>query len=359
VEIVRVGTLPVSAINLGLVAGLPGLATKSARLSADITQLGVALAGQVEMTVDFPPTPANYAVSIGASLNPIELAAAMTAFNPVGSADVVVETAAKLALVTAQLAPAESLAATLTAGLQTGGCAGFSYSGPSGAFGSELKRATAAGFGRVPPDAEVQAIIIATESFTSWQAFSQSMNTGASARSEASRDAPRLAFLGELPGASWNPGTASIAADINLLLADLRGEQSGLQAQLELCAGANLPDPQVVVDAGASVIADVGIDGLLDNMVNVRADFTGAIDDVAAKLSVNAQLIADISAQLSAGGLTFWTYTGSAAELGEALATALAAGIPGGNGPSAPAYGLVIVGTPANMQSLGTIIKTS
>lgn len=358
-ELVRVGSLPVAAINVGLTASLPGIAAQVTKLTAEASELALSLAAQTEVALDFPPNPLSMKAGVTAALNPVELGAALLAFNPTGSADVSLDATAKLAAVTAQLEVVEPLSATLTGGLESGGCAGFSYSGPALPFGTELERYTAGGFGTTGPNAQIQAVIFATESFASWGALSKSINTGASARAEASPDSPRLAFLGELPGRSWNPGVAQVSAGIDALLADLRGAKSGIESQLEIAVGVGLPDPQVVVDAGAAVVADVGIDGLVDNMVNVRADISGAISDVNARIDATLAVSADIASQLSAGGLTVWTYTGPASGLGAALARALESGIPGGTGARAPAYGLVIAGTPANMLALGTIVRTS
>lgn len=353
------GTLPVAAINVGLAAALPGLAAKGAKLTADVTQLGVALAGQVEVTADFPPNPASYVGTIGAALNPVDFAAAINPANIIGaSIDLSTDAAAQLALVTAQLEVAEGVSSTLSLGLEASGVAGYSYSGPAPAFGSELERYTKAGIGKTPPTAQVQAVVIATESFASWGTFSQSVDTGGTAGAEATAT-PRLAFMGELPGRSWNPGVASVGTEIDLLVADLRGQKSGIEASLQLMAGLNLPDPEVVVDAGLNIFAELGIDGLLENMVNVQADITGSIDGVTAQIDAVVELTGGIAAQLSAGGLAFWTYTGTAAGLGEALRAALGNGIPGGTGARARAYGLVLVGTPASMTLLGSILKTS
>lgn len=355
----RVGALPVAVVNAGLSASLPGLGAKSAKLTADLTGLQLALAGQVQGSLEGPPALPSLALAVAAQANPLELAAQ---FNPVNlgavSIDAGAEIAVDLAFVTAQLAIAEGVAGTLNLGLSAGGVAGFSYAGPAAVMGSELQRYTASGFGKTAATAEVQAVIIATESLASWQAFSQSVNTGGTAAAAAPA-VGRMAFLGELAPSSWNPGVASVAADIDLLVADLRGQQSGLEGSLSLLAGVGLPEVEVVIDTGVSVVAELGIDGLLDNLINVDADITGSIGGIQAELDALVTLTGGIAAQLEAGGLMFWTYTGSAAGLGEALAAELEQGIPGGTGPKASAYGLVIVGTPANMATFGSIFKTS
>lgn len=357
--LVLAGSLPVSAVNFGLTMGLSGLAQKAAKLQADVTKLGLALTGQLELALDVPPPVPTIAAAITADANPLELAAAFIPANlAVATVDAQVDLLADLAIVSAQLAVVEGAAASLKAGLNVGGLAGFSYTGPAAPFGSELERYTVNGFGTTSPTAPVQAIVIATESLASWQAFSKSVNTNGTANAPAGTS-PRLAFLGELPGRSWNSGTASLAAEIDLLLADLRGQKAGIEASAALCLGVGLPDVEAVVDAGASVVAELGVGGLIDNLINANADITGAIGDVTAQIDAVLELSADIGAQLSAGGLSFWTYSGSASGLGRELRSALQLGLPGGSGAHALTYGLVIVGNPAAMIAFGSVFKTS
>lgn len=358
--LVRVGSLPVSAINVGLAASLGGIAAKAAKLQADATKLIPALAGQIKLGLDFPPSPTAYAGSIGAMLNPLELAAVVNPLNMAGaSADLLVDLAVDLAFVSAQLEVVEGLQTTLNLGLDAGGIAGWSYSGPAAGFGSELERQTKTGFGSTAADAQIQAVIIATESLAAWQAFSKSVDTGGTANAPADAQAARLAFLGELSGRHWNGGVAALAGSLDLLVADFRGQKSGIEASAKMAAGLTLPNVSAIVNAGLSVVADVGIGGLMDNMLNVSADLTGAIGGVTGQIDALLALSADIAGQLAAGGLMFWTYSGPAAGLGAALRAELGSGIPGGSGPRAPAYGLALAGTPASMATFGSIFKTS
>lgn len=356
----RVGSLPVSAINVGLAGSVAGFGIQAAKLQADIAKLGLSTIAQAQVALDFPPSPASFAPAAVAALDPIELASVL---NPVsiagGSVDAALDATLELAIVTAQLEVAEELHAAFTAGLDAGGLAGWSYSGNAPGFGSELERYTLNGFGRTAAATEVQGIVIATESFSAWGAFSQGVNTGGTANTEASAARARLAFLGELSGARWNTGVADVAASFGLFVAELRGKKAGIVASLEFMLGLDLPDPTVVVDAGLSIFADIGIDGLLDNMLNVRADIGGAISTVQGKLDLLLEGAADIGAQLSAGGLTFWTYAGAASAFGASLRSELARGIPGGTGARAPAYGLAIAGSPTAMALFGSIFKTA
>jgi hypothetical protein len=358
VGLARVGSLPVAAINIGLAGSIAGITAKAAKLQGDATKLIPAIVGQLQIAASFPPNPASYGAAIGVALNPVELAAVC---NPVAMAaaspDLLIDIATDLAVVSVQLAIVEKLKAQFSAGLEVGSIAGWSYSGPAPGFGSELARYTATGFGTTAPDAIVQACNIATENLDSWKAFSKSVNTGGSANNPA--DAARLAYLGELPAGRWNSGVADLAAGLDLLVADLRGTKSGLEYSAQVAVGLVLPDIEAVVDAGIGIFTEVGIDGLLENMISVQADFTGAIGAITGQIAATLALGADIAGQLSAGGLTFWTYSGRADGLGAALAAELQSGIPGGTGPRAGAYGLALAGTPAAMLGFGAIFKTS
>jgi hypothetical protein len=358
--ITNVGTLPVSAINVGLVACVSGLGVESAKLGVDISGLNAALAGKFEVSANFPPPAPSYAAGIVTQLDPLEVAAQFLPGNwPTMGASASIDTLAKLGIVEGQLAIVENVTASITAGLTAGGISGWSYAGGASGFGESLTDATASGFGKVAADTEIQAVIIGTESFSSWGSFAQGFDVGTSAAAPAVAAAPRLAFLGEQSAGDWNSGVADVAARLDLFVAELRGLKAALEAQLQLALGLNLPDAQVVVDAGLAIMADVGIDGLMLNMVNVQADIDGELEGISVQLDVVLALSADLSAQLSAGGLTFWTYTGPASGLGAALRSETQDGIPGGSGPSAPAYGVVLAGAAPSMALFGNIFKTS
>lgn len=356
----RVGSLPVSAINIGLAASVPGFGIQAAKLQADIAKLGLSTIAQAQVALDFPPNPASFAPAAAAALNPVELA---SIFNPVsiagGSVDLALDATVELALVTAQLEAAETLQASFLLGLDAGGLAGWAYSGNAAGCGSELDRYTINGFGRTAADDEIQGIVIATESFSAWGAFSSGANTGGTANAQADVTLARLAYLGELSGSRWNTGVAEVAASFGLFVAELRGKKQALEASLEFMLGLSLPDPTVVVEAGLDIFADLGIEGLLDNMLTVHADIGGAIGEVQGKLDLLLESAADIGAQLSAGGLSFWTYSGAANAFGTSLRHELAAGIPGGTGARAPAYGIAIAGAPGAMTIFGSIFKTA
>jgi hypothetical protein len=355
-----VGTLPVSAVNVGLAASIGGLNLEIAKLTADVSDLGVALAAQVDIATDFPPAVTAYATPLAAQFSLPEIAAQFNPLNMVSaSADLSVDLAAKIGTVTAQIAVLDALAATLSAGLDAGGIGGWTYAGRAPGLGIELEQATARGVAGFAPDDEVTGVVIATENFASWGALAEGVNVGRTAAAPAATGSQRLTFLGSLSGGQWNTGVAELMLRFRNLLGELNGIKLGLEASADVAIGLNLPDIQTQVDVGAAILADIGVAGLLDNLVNVQADVSGSIGLVNAKIDVIAGIVADITAQISAGGLTFWSYSGSVRALGSALRPATQQGLPSGSGPAATAYGLVLIGAPPSMTTLGAVLKTA
>lgn len=354
------GTLPVSAINVGLAASIGGLTAEVSKLQAELGELTAALSAKVQVTADFPPNPLSIAPALGAQLSAAEIAAQ---FNPanfvVTGADAKADLLVRLGAIEAELGVVAPLVAELEAGLDAGAVAGWSYAGRADAFGIELERDTARGFGHFAPTDEIAGLIVATEDLASWRAFGSGVNVGSSAAAGATSAEHHLKFLGELAGGQWNTGVAGLFARLDLLLAELRGAKSSLEASIQVSLGLNLPDATAQFDAGLAIVADLGLDGLLDNLVNAQADVTGALGGLQARIDATLALIAELNAQLSAGGLALWTYSGRAAELGSSLRDAIAAGVPGGHGPRSAAYGLALAGTAASMTVLGAILKNS
>lgn len=358
--IVQGGTLPVSAINLGLVASVSGLQAEVTKLEADVTNFTPGIAAQVEIALDFPPDPLSYTAALSASIDPLNVAAELNPGNFVAAgADTNAELVVQKGLIDGQLAIVSEVTETVGAGLAAGELAGWSYAGRGPGFGDQLVPATENGFGTTAPGDLIQAVIIVTESFASWQAFSGGVNTGTSAAAEVTADVERLQFMGTLGGADWNTGSADLLARIELFLDELRGAKAIIDAQIDLSLGLNLPDAEVIADASGAVVADFGIDGLLDNFVNVSVDLDADIGFLTAKIEFLFNLIAEIGGDLSAGGLTIWFYDGPASQLGAALRGEIADGLPGGSGPSAPIYGLVIAGPADSMLTFGSVFKTS
>jgi len=350
------GTLPVSAINVGLAASIGGLSAELAVVTAGLTSVELAAAGSVEVAFNEPNIPAIFA-TIEASNNPLEVAANVSAGSVTG-VDVAADIGVELAFVEAQLAVAAAVTSTLGVGLESGSIAGFSYAGRAQGQGTKLEAATANGCGRRAASDQIQAVVIVSESFASWGAFSSGVHTNAPNAPPAA-GTERLSYLGELGGGAWNTGVADLIKRLRLFVLNLEGQKSYLEASLELALGLNPPDVDALVSVGLDIVADFGVDGLIDNLVNVDADFDLATDSINLKISAIVDLITGLEAQLSAGGLSFWTYSGPISGLGSELRAALVDGLPNGSGPDAIAYGLVLFGEAPAMSVFGNIFKVS
>lgn len=338
-----VGSLPVSAVNVGLAAAVPALELEVEKLGLDITGLIPAIAASAEIALDFPPVALSYATELAAHLNLAELTAQLDPTTWVSaSVDANVDLGVQLGLVDLKLAAALAITAPLELGLAVGSLSGWSYSGSARGFGTQLKAATASGWGKTTATSTVAATIIATENPASWSAFGQSFYTGATGA---------LQYLGELGGWQWSTGLQDLMLRIRAFLLQLQGHKASLEAQIQVSLGVNLPDPQVLLDVGLGL--DLGV--MLDNMVNVRADVDLAIAGIQAQLDLVLALIADLNIQLSAGGLGVWTYEGQASELGAEFADAIWSGVPDGNGATATVYGLAVAATPADMNGFSNI----
>jgi hypothetical protein len=345
------GSLPVASINVGLVASLAGLNAELAKLQAEVTALVPAFVAQAQVTVNFPPNPATFAAALTGWLNPVQVAASFASMLVVG-ADANLDLVVQLGTVTAQVELVALLLAPIELGLAVPGIVGWSYAGRAARFGLELERFASPGFGRFAATTQVRGVVIATESFASWQGFAEGFETGASALAEAVSDV--LTFLGAKGGGAWNIGTATLIARLRLFLAELQALQASLEAQIQVTLGVNLPDVTALVDAGLAV--DVSV--VLDNLVNVQVDLTAAIGALQVKIDALLALIAELDAQLAFGGLAVWTYEGAAGDIGSALRDAIASGVPGGSGANATAYGVALAGTPGALETFGNIFLT-
>ena len=349
-----VGTLPISAINTGLAASVGGLNAQITKLTADVSGLSVALASQLELTGTFPPDPSIYGSALLSVADPT-IHAAIVSGMLTGSFTVNADLVIDLGIIDAALTVLEPLDATLQTGLNAGALAGWSYSGSAAGFGSTLHTASLQGFGSTGPNDTIAATIIATESFSSWGSMAAGFNVGDSAQAPADPADDRLRFMGETGALALNTGVVQFRERLSLFLGELRGSKTQIQNSILVSGGLSLPDPGLVLGASAAALADIGVAGLLDNLVNVHADITGCISGVQGDINATVSLVAQLNGQLSAGGLCCWTYAGPASGLGAALEAATKNGIPSGTGPRAAAYGLVIAGPPSSMSAFGSI----
>lgn len=350
------GTLPVSAINVGLTAALPALNAEIAKLQADISRLGLAVQAQVELGIA-APNPVAIAAQISASFNPAEF---LSQFNPanflVAGADANAELLVELGFIAAQLEVVGAIAGQLQLGLSAGGLVGWSYAGRASGFGKQLARETAGGFSGVAPTEPISGLVIATADFSAWGSFSASFNTGPTAGEALGETTTveRLSGLGALTGGQWATGVADAFIPIDLFRLQLEAGKAAIEAQIEVSLGLNFPD----VDALLEVELD--IDVVLENLVTANVDIAAEISGINLRIQAVLDLMASIGAALSGGGLSFWSYTGPAGDFGPDLETALAGGLPGIEEPNGSIYGLAIAcNSPSAWGSFGRIFKAA
>jgi hypothetical protein len=345
-----VGILPVSALNIGITAALPGIQSAIAKL----TKLQVSLQAQAEIAVNLPNLPL-----LAAAIS-VQLTGLPTTFDPLSmftaSFDAKADIGLKLGLIEAELALVGELAASLNAGLNTGGLTLWTYAGKAASFGELLAGHTATGFDAVGPNDQIFGLIIATESFSSWGSFSASFNTGSTSTKELeTTDSAELTYVGTLTGGQLDTGVLEAVLPINLYLLDLEALKLNLEASLQVCLGLNLP-PLPMLTAGLNVDLQL----LLDNLINVNVDLAAEISGLQLQIELLLELVVKLTASLSAGGLALWVYSGPARGLGSEFRTAIVNGIPGGSGPDVPAYGIVVsTKLPAAWAAFGAIFATS
>lgn len=352
--LVRVGTLPVSVLNIGLSSASLTLTAEVTKLTAEIVDLAPAAAAMVALEAT-PPDPLALVPSLEG-----HVAGAVANINPLVlgplNAELDVELTAKLGALGLQIAAAKEITASIGAGVAAGGIAGWSYAGRGAGLGSKLATVLPAGFGDVRGDATVGALVVASESFSAWGNFSAGFHTGGQPNLGPTTVREDLAFLGALAGGEWNSGVARLKARLDLFLDLLEGEAANLALQLQYALGLTIPNVQALLD----VVLNFDIEGAFAALVSVDVDITAAIGAIQAKIDAALALKAALDAQLSGGGLTLWVYSGSLAGLGTAMQAELTQGLPGGSGPRTPVYGLALAcASPSAWSDFGLIFKNA
>ena len=330
------GSLPVSAINIGLVAGIAALNVKIGDLQLVVTDFGVAAAAAVELGLNVPNL-VSLTAGITTLVGDLEALIDPTKFSLNAGLEVGPKLGLELGLVEVSLGVVGPIAATFEAGLKSGSLAAWTYRGNAKGYGQKLAANTNNGWERVSAGTSVNAILIATESFDSWGQFSAGFNTGTSSTARVTSDLAILEYLGTLGAASLNTGVARLAKEIDLILLDLKGAKATLEAQIQVSLGIGLPSlPDVAVDP------NIDIELLLSNLVDVNVDFAAEIGALNVSINATISLVVELGLQLSAGGLSVWFYDGPAGGMGTAFAAATSGGLPAANGPDAPVYGIVV-----------------
>jgi len=347
-------TLPVSALNIGVAASIPGIQLKTAELALNITNLGIASTELLPKAalMNVPPLDVGF---LGPALA-VHLAALPSLIFPddliVLGADIGAEILVKLGLVSASIKIVGDLLISLKFGLSAGGLKTWAYSGPASRLGPMVTGAVGGG-------GYVQGFVLACESFDSWGKLSLTFNTGTKpGATEPDRSSPRILSLGSLDGGSLVTGLQQPLAVLNAYLLKLKGQQSILEYQLGFTAGLNLPNLSRLKGTLTAIIPR--IDVILKRFLSFSWDPTVDIRGVNAQLDFLLGLIGDLQLSLSGGGLTFWSYAGAANETGAALTSATANGLPGASGPDAGINAVVVLcSSPSAMADFGLIFKVA
>jgi hypothetical protein len=350
------GTLPLSAIQLGVVAALPGLSGRVNAAVSDLSKVQASLAGALSGSATFiPPDPTTIAATLASAIaaqsgNLSNLVLPTTWIT--GSVSAGAELAVELGTIDAELALVGEIGATLSAGLDVGSLATWAWGGPVGAFGTRLAATTRGGWGKVSPGDPVSGVVIVSTAFADWQHFGASFNVGPTARAPASGGGA-LTFLGELSGGKLNTGTLAAKQPIDLYRTQLEGAKLAVEASLELTLGVNLPSVDVLLPG-----LSINLDDLIGNMLSLdlAADLQLNIDALSLQLEALQLELGGFEAMVTGGGLTVWKYDGPAGRFGASLEAEIKDGIPNAGDGSSIGYGLAIAcGSPSAWGGFGLI----
>jgi len=351
-----VGSLPISLVNVGLAATPPGFTQGTLKLAADIAKLDDAVIAQAAISATFPPNVVANAAAIVNALDPTKLAAVFALWLTL-NADANTDLAAELVGIEAQLAIVAGITGPLQLGVDAGSLSGWTYAGTARGFGTTLEAATVNGFGGVDRAANVNAIIIGAPDFSAWGTFGDAFNVGTSDDADlgAATTQTDLRALGVLNGGQWNTGVDDTLRALLTFQAALEGRKTVLEAQIQLTLGIGLPDPGDIIDFGLTI----DITAALENLVNIQTDLDLAIANINIQIDALNLLIGEINAQLGVAGISVWSYSGPAGQLGSSFAPEVEGGMPGIDKASAPAYGVVIAsGSPSAWADFGSICVT-
>lgn len=323
-----VGVLPVSGISLGLAMMPPILQAEITQFELDLTNLTLAIEAKLQVGLNIPDL-----AILTATLEQLKEALA-NLLNPANmvvlGADLNLELAAQLGIIELALEAALAAQAAFQAGLGVPGIAAWSYSGAASGL------AAAAPGGITGP--WQRGLFVATESLDSWGQFSVSINTGPS-KTAAAGGPPILTALGSLGGGEILTGLVDLKARLDLFVLRLQGLKAQLEAHIQITLGVNLPDLSELLALLNQLMED--IEGLLDNLVTADVDLDAEIGWIQLRLDALLDLLYSLNAQLSAGGLALWSYSG-AGTLGADIAGAISGGVPGGSGADADIRALAL-----------------
>lgn len=342
-----VGSLPVSSIQLGVVAALDGISAKISGLQGGIVELNASAVGQVNMSLALPPNVPGVAASAFGHLNPAALAGLLNPSSWISAnAGLQADVALKLGLGLARIEIAERLADQLRAGFDAGGIAEWAYTGTAQGFGSELSFELERSTGGIHRGSQVSGLLIACEDGDAWGSFGEGFNTGDPYPGS-------VQFVGSLTGGEVVTALRLPMLEIEAYLSELRGSVGALRSQLDLAFGMNLPAPGDLLSLGLSVDLDAAIESLVDIEVDIGAEVSAELDKIQLLLDLQSR----IQATISGGGLSVWRYSGAIDAMGAELADELEDGLPGGGGAAARVSGVALAcSSPTAWAAFGRLV---
>lgn len=338
------GVLPVSAVNVGAALQVPVLSAKLGQVQAQASKLLEALAVQAQFDALTSPLPDVVGFAAALTAWPTNVLQALAALATPGvTADLQADISLDLGALELQAALLGELRAQVALGLGASGISAWAYSGRAEWMGQQLGVLTRNGFAGLAAGEQVQGAFIVTESPETWGAFSATFNTGTTATARPTSQDASLAALGSLSAGALNLGALDVVQPLDVLLLDVRGRKAQLEATLQLTLGVNLPSPEALLAS----FAPPAFEALLPALT-FRLDLQANLNAVLNLATAITADIAQLQLVLGAGGLALWAYSGPAGSLGDAVADALAGGVPGGTGAAAPVYGMALAGRGAD-----------
>lgn len=157
--------------------------------------------------------------------------------------------------------------------------------------------------------------------------------------------------------------------ELNALYAELTAKIASIQAQLDIIANVTIPTPVSLtagLNAALSAVAQIAVQ-FPSATVNIGASLQADIDativlaaSIQVKIDILVALIADLNLSLGGSGISAYSYSGRADQMGPELASVLAGGLPGGGGPAQSIQGLVLAcAAPSEWTKLGFVLRVA
>lgn len=175
-----------------------------------------------------------------------------------------------------------------------------------------------------------------------------------------------ITALGSLTVGDINPGAANAVAagqaGISGALPDLTAKLTALASftptPVDFAAQLSLAQ-QVVAGVQLAITAGISPPSINTQIAEVAAQI-GAITAQIAAVNAQLSIIAGLAAPLSVGGIRAWAYSGQVGNAGGELGAELAAGVPGGTGPTQSCNALIVLTTsPAAWSALSAVLKVT